>query len=151
MEALVGRLKQIEVERRWWSPEIFLNMENETLKGDVKDAFDTHDRFIIELATNGTGERMQTFSDTVHEETPLVIVSVLTCFLDFLFKREELGQPISHQIVTWYRTQGWQFPKFKFEKLNDEKFKFEKLNDEKFKFEKLNDEKFNDEKFKSKV
>jgi hypothetical protein len=115
MEALLEALQQIEVERRWWSPEIFINMENETLKGDVKGAFHTHNDFITELAINGTTESIQTFSDTMHEETPLVIVSVLTCFLDFLFKREESCQTISHQIVTWYRNQGWQFPKFKFE------------------------------------
>ena len=119
MEALVEALKQIEVERRWWSPEIFLNMENETLKGDIQGVFHTHNTFITELSTNGSRETIQTFSDTVHEEAPLVIVCVLTCFLDFLFKREASGQPISHQIVTWYRTQGWQFPKFKFEKGND--------------------------------
>jgi hypothetical protein len=46
MESLIEALKQIEVERRWWSPQIFLNMENEALKGDVKGVFHIHNTFI---------------------------------------------------------------------------------------------------------
>jgi len=132
MESLLQAFKQIEIERRWWTPEIFINMENETLKRDVKAAFHIHNGFITDLAINGTTESMQNFSDTLHEEVPLVIISALRSFLDVLYQRELKDQPISHQNVMWYRTQGWEFPKFKFEELNDKKFKFEKeeeLND----------------------
>jgi len=111
MEALLVSLKAIEVEYRWWSPEIFLRLENETLKRKVKEAL-TNQKYITQLAAYGTTKDIEDFAFALHEQTPMMIVSVLACFLDTMFLQETLNLPISKEIVEWYRKEGWQFPKF---------------------------------------
>jgi hypothetical protein len=114
MEALMACLKTIEIEHRWWSPEIFLRLENETLKRKVKETLSNH-AYIARLAAYGTTKDIQDFTFTLHEKTPLLIISVLACFLDTMFSQESMHLPISREIVEWYRKEGWQFPKFKCE------------------------------------
>jgi len=119
MEALVLNLLGIEREHRWWSPEIFLRLENETLKRKVKAVLQ-ESKYRTTLATYGTTKEIQAFTDSLHEKAPLILVSTLACFLDAMFQQETLGIPVSRQIVAWYRAQGWQFPKFKCELINDD-------------------------------
>jgi hypothetical protein len=114
MEVLLNNLKIIEVEHRWWSPEIFLRLENETLKRKVKELL-TDNKYILTLAAYGTTKEIQDFAASLHEQTPLMIVSVLACFLDAMFLQETMNLPISREIVEWYRKEGWQFPKFQCE------------------------------------
>jgi len=114
MEPLLQQLKSIELEHRWWSPEVFLRLENKTLERKVKATLQNH-AWITNLVAQGTVKDMETFKDALHEKTPLMIVSVLACFLDTMFLQETIGLPISIQIVKWYRQQGWQFPEFKCE------------------------------------
>jgi len=114
MEPLIQQLKSIELEHRWWSPEVFLRLENKTLERKVKVVLENH-AWITKLVAEGTVEDIEAFKDALHEKTPLMIVSVLACFLDRMFLQETLRLPISFQIVEWYRQQGWQFPKFQCE------------------------------------
>ena len=114
MEELIKDLKRIEMEHRWWSPEVFLSLENKTLKRKVVDILNKSS-YITRLAAYGTKEDIQAFTFALHEETPMMIVSVLSCFLDKMFTLETLHIAISQQIVAWYRNEGWQFPKFKCE------------------------------------
>jgi len=114
MEPLLQQLKSIELEHRWWSPEVFLRLENKTLERKVKAVLQNH-AWITNLAAQGTVQDIETFKNTLHEKTPMMIISVLACFLDTMFLQESLGLPISFQLVEWYRQQGWQFPKFRCE------------------------------------
>ena len=114
MEPLLQQLKSIELEHRWWSPEVFLRLENKTLERKVKAVLQNNS-WIINLIRQGTVQDIETFKDALHEKTPLMIVSVLACLLDTMFLQETIGLPISIQIVEWYRQQGWQFPKFQCE------------------------------------
>jgi len=114
MDSVLKTLKAIELEHRWWSPEIFLRLDNQTLKRKVTHVIQT-DPYCKTLSRDGTREEIEAFKDALHEQTPLMIISVLTCFLDYLFQQEQTGGSISSQIVKWYRNQGWQFPKFTFE------------------------------------
>jgi hypothetical protein len=114
MDPIIQQLKSIELEHRWWSPEVFLRLENKTLERKVKAVLENH-AWITKLAAEGTVQDIETFKNALHEKTPLMIVSVLACFLDTMFLQETLRLPISIQIVGWYRQQGWQFPKFRSE------------------------------------
>jgi len=114
MEALVQELKSIELEHRWWAPEVFLRLENKTLERKVRTTLQKHG-YITQLIAQGTIVDMTTFQNELHERTPLMIISVLAVFLDTMFLQESLGIPISLQIVEWYRKQGWKFPKFQCE------------------------------------
>jgi hypothetical protein len=114
MEAVVTSLRAIELEHRWWSPEIFLRLENETLRRKVKEVLQSSP-YRLWLATHGTSKDIQEFADSLHERTPLIIISALTCFLDSMFQQETSKIPVSAQIIGWYRQQGWDFPQFKCE------------------------------------
>jgi len=114
MEVLLQELKSIELEHRWWAPEVFLRLENKTLERKVRATLQKHG-YITRLIAQGTTLDMMTFQNELHERTPLMIVSVLAVFLDTMFLQESLGIPISLQIVEWYRQQGWKFPKFQCE------------------------------------
>jgi hypothetical protein len=114
MEELLNELKKVEQEHRWWSPEVFLSLENKTLKRKVVEIIEKS-TYITRLAAYGTKEDIQDFTFELHEKTPMMIVSVLSCFLDKMFTLETHHVPISNEIVAWYRKEGWQFPKFKCE------------------------------------
>jgi hypothetical protein len=114
MDELLNELKKVEMEHRWWSPEVFLSLENKTLKRKVVEIIEKS-TYITRIAAYGTREDIQDLTFALHDKTPMMIISVLSCLLDKMFTLETLHVPISQHIVEWYRSEGWKFPKFKCE------------------------------------
>jgi hypothetical protein len=114
MEDILKKLKSIEAEQRWWSPEVFLHLENQTLKRKV-GAVLTNNTWITRLIAYGTIQDIETFAFELHEKVPLMIISVLAIFLDKMYYQESIHLPVSRDIVSWYRREGWKFPAFRHE------------------------------------
>lgn len=114
MEEFVDTLVSFERIHSWWSDETFLKVDNTTLKNFVHDTlYDSP--YIEELATNGSVESIEKLKERLKDKSPKMLFSVLINFLDYLHVRDTDRIPLSKDLVTWYRDQGWKFPAFSHE------------------------------------
>lgn len=118
MDKILEDLAQFEQKHLWWTDKRFLDMTNKEGKKAVEQIYEgvEANEFVNRLAANGTDMEIVAFANKVKKISPRMILFVLTCFLDLIHKREEAGQEISHEIVKWYRYEGWRFPLFEYEK-----------------------------------
>lgn len=63
----------------------------------------------------GTEYDFQDLIDDIFEECPKMMLVFLNVFLDMMHTLENLQEPISKEILKWYRSQGYSFPHFKAE------------------------------------
>jgi hypothetical protein len=114
MEAFIDTLAAFERIHSWWSDKTFINPQNTTLRNFVQDTI-RESSYIQELVTNGTTTEMDQFKAQLLEKCPKMIQAILMNLLDYLYTFDMAGKPFATDLVTWYRSQGWQFPNFSHE------------------------------------
>ncbi len=98
----------------WWSDETFTKLDNQTLRNFVRDTI-RETPYIESLVTTGTTADMEQLKSLLLETCPKMAQATLMNLLDYLYAFDMAGNPFSKELVAWYRTQGWQFPKFSHE------------------------------------
>ena len=114
IESLISFLKNHII----WEPDRFSNIHNDEMRKAVRAAFREPSNFIPNLLQNGSMEDMETFSKAVKEKAYPMYLATFAGFLEMLYSQEERQLPYSKELVVWFRENGWQFPKFEFEKTN---------------------------------
>ncbi len=114
MEAFVQVLVSFERIHSWWSDETFTKLDNKTLRNFLQDTL-LECPYIDDLLANGTTAEMDQFKIQLLEKCPKMIQATLMNLLDYLYTFDTAGKPFSKDLVTWYRSQGWQFPNFSHE------------------------------------
>jgi hypothetical protein len=121
LREFVEALYKIQSDHSWRPVEEFYNLNTEPLKKAVYMMLDKHDEFVEYISSKGTEEDIEELNASLREKAPRMFFITMACFLSSLNDREKDGEPISHDLVRWYREQGWKFPEFRFEKIGTER------------------------------
>ena len=124
LREFVDALYKIQSDHSWRPIEDFYNLNTEPLKKAVYMMLEKHEEFVEYISSNGREEDIEELNASLREKAPRMFFITMACFLNSLNDMEKEGIPISHDLVRWYREQGWKFPEFQFEKIG-----IERLND----------------------
>ena len=115
MDEIISTLRSFVQNHDSWTPEQFQNIHNSTIRSTVRAAFREPTNFIEDLIQNGTVNDISVFSLAVKEECPFMYMATFATILDLLYSFENQGKLYSHELVQWFRKNGWSFPNFEFE------------------------------------
>jgi hypothetical protein len=111
MEDLVKALSAFEKTHTWWSSETFMNPHNEVLKKEIRQEIQKS-LYATTLAREATEDQFQDLVDAIFEQSPRMMFVFFPVFLDYMKTQENLQEPVSSDVLNWYRTKGWSFPQF---------------------------------------
>jgi hypothetical protein len=118
---LVEALRKFQENHQWWPIQDFYDIQNKTLKKAVYVVLENNNECMTYLAQHGTTLDILSLEKELNEKAPRMMFVAMACFLNFIFELEKAEEPISEELIQWYRTRGWTFPNFKFEKEKDTK------------------------------
>ncbi len=114
MDAFVEEITSFEKIHSWWSDETFMKADNKTIRTFLCDTI-RQNAWVEGLATKGTSADMDQLKEKLLAQCPKMAQATLMNLLDYLYTFDTAGKPFSEELVSWYRTQGWQFPPFSHE------------------------------------
>lgn len=118
MEDLCSRLSKFQNDNQSWNFYDFYDIQNKDLKHSVLNIIKAEFKFIDNLLEKGSYSDVDQLYATIKKTAAHMGTITFSCLLEQLFLREEMNIPFSKEMVSWYRSNGWNFPEFVFEKLD---------------------------------
>lgn len=115
-EDVLVHLKRFEVEHEYWDLTTFMKPDNKTVIQFVTSLVKTSPE-LDSLVKSGSIDDIDSLYMLLKSDAIIMSLPMMHGLLTVMFEYEKAQEPISRNIVEWFRTMGWSFPEFEFEKI----------------------------------
>lgn len=123
-ETLIASAERFEAEHQWWTHDTWFQPNNFTLRHHVAGILQ-HDGQASYFIAHGTKDDITTLYAKLKDVAPLATIGYMKGILDALHTQERLQGPFSKECVEWFRSMGWKFAEFEYERKAREKIESE--------------------------